>query len=66
LAARSIDTLELLKTGALIDFKILKNVVIPCTDPREAHSVAKLLILDDGYQSVEWGAFGFIYIIKNC
>ncbi len=64
-----IDTLELLKTGTLIDFKILKNEVVPCTDPREAHSVAKLLILDDdeedGYQSVEWGAFGFIYVIAT-
>ncbi len=60
---------ELLKTGLLVDFKILRSEVIPCTDPAEVHSIAELMIVDDdeedGYQTVEWGAFGFIYCLAT-
>ena len=64
-----LTAIELLKTGSVIDFKITKSDVMACTDNQEAHSVATLMMLDDdeeeGYQSVEWGAFGFIYCLAT-
>lgn len=61
------EEIELLKTGSVVEFKIIENAVNACVDGIEAHSIAKLMLIDDdeedGYQTVEWGAFGFIYIL---
>lgn len=60
---------ELLETGTVILFKILDTTVRACADKEEAYSTATLMILDEdedkGYDTVEWGAFGFIYTLAN-
>lgn len=59
------EEIELLETGSAVELKIIEKAVSACTDGEEAHTIVKLIMLDDdevdGYQSVEWGSFGFIY-----
>lgn len=61
------EEIELLKTGSIVDFEIIESIVNPCVGEEEANSVAKLMMVDDnekdGYDSVEWGSFGFIYLL---
>jgi len=60
---------ELLTTGTVVLFKILDTSVQACIDEKEAYSTATVMLLDEdddkGYNTVEWGAFGFIYAIAN-
>jgi hypothetical protein len=60
---------ELIDTGAVVEFKILNSNVAPCIDGEEAHATADLMLLDEdddkGYDTVEWGAFGFIFTLAN-
>ncbi len=59
--------IELFKTGLIVDFQIVHAQVIACSNAEEAHSVVELMMLDegeeDGYQTVEWGSFAFIYCL---
>jgi len=61
------EEIELLKTGSVVEFKVIGETIRACTDAQEAYSEVKLMLLDDdeedGYQTVEWGAFGFLYFI---
>lgn len=58
---------ELIKTGTAIVFKVIDTTLQVSTDGEQAHVEVKLAILDDdeedGYDTVEWGAFGFIYTL---
>lgn len=60
---------ELLETGTVILFRVLDTSVKACADREEAYATATLMMLDEdedkGYNTVEWGAFGFIYTLAN-
>ena len=58
---------ELLKTGALVDFKILNEEILTGSDAAEFAVHVELLMEadDDGdpADAAAWGAFGFIFVL---
>ncbi|MFT5085557.1 MAG: hypothetical protein ACI9Y1_003618 [Lentisphaeria bacterium] len=60
---------ELLTASSVVEFNVISSKVEACADGKEAHAQAILILLDEddekGYNTIEWGAFGFIYIFAS-